>query len=314
MYDSRKSTSRTGSSPSSAQSDDGHDQEIIEYNNGLTLINHFLPPEAYHVLLETIKEDFRELEETKRREQSTIPQNHDTINPSITPKNSQPKAKPKLRRQAIHYGPKYDYTTNHACPNSIPNPTYIQNLIERIKPHIRGLDINQATIQYYPPGSGIPPHIDTHSCFEDEILSFSLGAGVNMGFQRGDWGTREKMFAPRRCAAISTSTSNSDVAQNTSGSNGNATGQTTHSSTPSTSPKPSEPSTYHEIHLPPNSLCIMSNEIRYAWTHGIRSRATDDGIKRGDRYSITFRKVDFEGVCACQYGVWCDSQQGKSKD
>lgn len=30
--------------------------------------------------------------------------------------------------------------------------------------------------------AGIPPHIDTHSAFEDEILSLSLGAEVNLLF------------------------------------------------------------------------------------------------------------------------------------
>lgn len=29
--------------------------------------------------------------------------------------------------------------------------------------------------------AGIPPHIDTHSAFEDEIISLSLGAEVNLG-------------------------------------------------------------------------------------------------------------------------------------
>jgi len=30
--------------------------------------------------------------------------------------------------------------------------------------------------------AGIPPHIDTHSAFEDEIISLSLGAEVNLMF------------------------------------------------------------------------------------------------------------------------------------
>ncbi|XP_013921711.1 PREDICTED: alkylated DNA repair protein alkB homolog 8 [Thamnophis sirtalis] len=37
---------------------------------------------------------------------------------------------------------------------------------------------DQLTINQYEPGQGIPPHIDTHSAFEDEIISLSLGAEV----------------------------------------------------------------------------------------------------------------------------------------
>lgn len=30
--------------------------------------------------------------------------------------------------------------------------------------------------------AGIPPHVDTHSAFEDEIISLSLGSEVNIMF------------------------------------------------------------------------------------------------------------------------------------
>lgn len=33
--------------------------------------------------------------------------------------------------------------------------------------------------------TGIPPHTDTHSAFEDEIISLSLGAEVNLLFACG---------------------------------------------------------------------------------------------------------------------------------
>ncbi|KAK6909570.1 hypothetical protein L486_00778 [Kwoniella mangroviensis CBS 10435] len=288
---------------STSSSDTGYVQELLQHNNGLILINDFLSPGDYEVLLNTIKDEFRIMEESKSKSLPT-----DETELQQPRDQSKPKTKAKLRRLAIHYGPKYDYTTNHASPNPTPVPDYIQDLIEMIKPYINGLEINQATLQYYPPGSGIPPHIDTHSCFEKEILSFSLGARVNMGFQKGDEATAMKMFAPRRCVGGSTSTSTPGTLPSEITINGNQ------SLTPTLTPKPLAQSTYHEIPLQPNSLCIMSNEVRYAWTHGIRSRATDDSVKREDRYSITFRKVDFQGVCKCEYGVWCDSQQDKNKE
>jgi hypothetical protein len=40
-------------------------------------------------------------------------------------------------------------------------------------------------LQYYPPGSGIPPHVDTHSTY-DQLYALSLGAPVLMQFRRDD--------------------------------------------------------------------------------------------------------------------------------
>ena len=37
---------------------------------------------------------------------------------------------------------------------------------------------DQMTVNEYKPGHGIPPHIDTHSAFEDGIVSVSLGSQV----------------------------------------------------------------------------------------------------------------------------------------
>jgi len=39
------------------------------------------------------------------------------------------------------------------------------------------------------------------------------------------------------------------------------------------------------------SLLVLQGEARYDWKHCIQKRKTDNGIKRGTRYSITFRNV-----------------------
>lgn len=66
--------------------------------------------------------------------------------------------------------------------------------------------------------------------------------------------------------------------------------------------------------LPARSLLIMSEEARYAWTHGICPRyndviETDEGTttrERGTRVSFTFRKVR-RGKCCCVFKEYCDS-------
>lgn len=48
---------------------------------------------------------------------------------------------------------------------------------------------------------GIPPHVDTHSAFEDPILSLSLGSSVVMEFRHQD-GRAIPVFLPRRSLLI----------------------------------------------------------------------------------------------------------------
>lgn len=190
--------------------------------------------------------------------------------------------KPKRRRTAIHYGPQFDYTTNHVKDNPVPIPKWMQPVVDALP-----VAINQATLQYYPPGAGIPPHVDTHSCFNTHIISYLVGQPVAMEFKRATDATAAKMFAPRRVV-----------------------GGPTKEETP---PPVDMGGETIEIMLEDNSLCVMEGEVRYAWTHAIRSRATDiiDGVVvgRGNRFSITFRMVDFSGVCQCSFPKWCDSQR-----
>lgn len=155
----------------------------------------------------------------------------------------------------------------------------------------RNFKPNQVTIQHYPPGVGIPPHIDTHSCLGTHILSFSLSSTVNMQFQRANEDTKRKMFQPRRCLADKSQTTTKKRADE----------------------QPQKTKQILEIPLESNSLCIMAGEARYAWTHGIRRRSTDptpegEVVPRQDRYSITLRQVEFGAQCECEYHDWCDTR------
>ena len=43
---------------------------------------------------------------------------------------------------------------------------------------------DQLTLNDYTPGQGIPPHVDTHSPFEEIFASLSLKSGVTMHFKK----------------------------------------------------------------------------------------------------------------------------------
>ena len=288
----------------------GHIQIIKQYPVGLDLINDLLPLEEYQKLLQIIQSLFSEdapqlgaFAEARSSSQDT----NGTRNGQTTDKKRKPK------RLSVHYGPQYDYSTNHVCENPIPLPPWLSPVIELLPQ-----EINQATIQYYPPGAGIPPHIDTHSCFGKTIISYSLASTVMMEFARATEHTAMKMFSARRCMGGPTSTPTPPPTPSTLLSS--TVGTDTASDTSSKS------SMVDSISIPlhPNSLCVMKGEVRYAWTHGIRSRTTDpvfdDGdhvgvgiperaIARSGRYSITFRYVKFDGTCNCPWKRWCDSQQ-----
>lgn len=49
--------------------------------------------------------------------------------------------------------------------------------------------------------------------------------------------------------------------------------------------------TTHHIPLELGSCLVFSSDARYRWKHGIKPRTSDNGIRRGRRISMTFRKV-----------------------
>ena len=283
----------------------GHIQIIKQYPVGLDLIDDLLPPEEYQKLLQIIQTLFSEEAPQPgafagARSQDT----HSSRNGQTTDKKRKP------RRVSVHYGPQFDYSTNHVRENPTPLPPWLSPVI-KLLPH----EINQATIQYYPPGAGIPPHIDTHSCFGKTIISYSLASTVMIDFARATEHTAMKMFSARRCVGGPPSTQPPSTPPPLLSSTVGTVRDTS-----------SKSSTVDSICIPlhPNSLCVMNGEVRYAWTHGIHSRTTDpvldDGdhagvgtperaIARSGRYSITFRYVEFDGTCNCPWKRWCDSQQ-----
>ncbi|XP_009783080.1 alkylated DNA repair protein ALKBH8 homolog isoform X2 [Nicotiana tabacum] len=142
--------------------------------------------------------------------------------------------------------------------------------------------LDQLTVNEYPPGVGLSPHIDTHSAFEDLIFSLSLAGPCIMEFRKystGVWLT-------------SPDTLNDEEAQNS---------------------EKSSKFLRRAIYLPPRSILLLSGEARYVWHHYIPHHkvdvVNDTRIRRASRrVSFTLRKVR-KGPCECEFPEYCDSQK-----
>lgn len=165
-------------------------------------------------------------------------------------------------RQVKHFGYEFRYDTNNVdkkMPLDEGIPSQCSFIWERLKStKFNKFNPDQLTINHYTPGQGIPSHVDTHSAFEDPILSLSLNSAVVMDFKKDK--------------------------------------------------------KHISVYLPRRSLCIMSGESRYDWTHGIVPRKFDviynlggfKLVKRDVRVSYTFRKV-LSGECKCLFKSKCDT-------
>lgn len=197
-----------------------------------------------------------------------------------------------LKRGALHYGPHFDYTTFAVSKSaSTPPPEYLTRLLSRL-PARDDRDIpDQYTLQHYPPGTGIPPHVDTHSAFEETIYSLSFGASTRMDFKLCGEKESRRLRLPKRSLCGG-------------------------SETPPPLPSPTvetieENTEEWELELPARSLLFMRGPSRYGYTHGIKGRKHDqDGprlVARQDRYSLTMRRIKpAERIgCDCEYSHVC---------
>ncbi|CAG8501896.1 6873_t:CDS:2 [Acaulospora colombiana] len=165
---------------------------------------------------------------------------------------------PVQHRKALHYGHSFDYDSNQVGSTSPEFPHYMDSLLDKLKecyPFVP--EMEQLTVQCYPVGTGIPPHIDCHSSFGEYIVALSLGSPVIMEFK--------------------------DV------KSGNVV----------------------NIDLPNRSLLVLSGEARYAWSHSIRARKSDQlesgqVRRRGQRVSLTLRTINPEKICKCSWLDFCD--------
>uniref|UniRef100_A0A8C5LAS1 tRNA (carboxymethyluridine(34)-5-O)-methyltransferase ALKBH8 n=2 Tax=Jaculus jaculus TaxID=51337 RepID=A0A8C5LAS1_JACJA len=180
-------------------------------------------------------------------------------------------------RRVKHFGYEFCYKNNNVdkdkpLPGGLPD-VCVSFLEKWLKEGYIKHKPDQLTINQYEPGHGIPPHIDTHSAFEDEIASLSLGSEVVMDFKHPD-GVTVQVMLPRRSLLVMT---------------GECRYLWTHGITPR------------------KFDTIPASEQRKG---GIIT--SDIGnltlCKRGMRTSFTFRKVRHT-PCNCSYSSVCDSQR-----
>ncbi|KAL9242621.1 hypothetical protein vseg_016606 [Gypsophila vaccaria] len=191
------------------------------------------------------------------------------------------------KRRVQHYGYEFCYQTRNVDTQRYLGrlPSFVSPVLERISTSslkdATAISLDQLTVNEYPPGVGLSPHIDTHSAFEDKIFSLSLAGPCIMEFRRyqdGSW-------------------KSDPTSQITNGENF----------------EDSANFVKKAIYLPPRSMLLLSGEARYAWHHYIPHHKVDSVkdnlIRRASRrVSFTLRKVR-TGHCCCEYVNYCDSER-----
>ena len=110
-----------------------------------------------------------------------------------------------LSRKVQHYGFKYDYRARriNADFKIGPLPEWSIELINRIKEKgIVDYELDQLIINNYEPGEGISMHIDCEPCFEDTILSLSLGSDIEMDLRRVNTSEKTSILLQRRSLLV----------------------------------------------------------------------------------------------------------------
>lgn len=183
------------------------------------------------------------------------------------------------KRRVQHYGYEFLYETRNVDSKQFLGelPSFVSTVVEKISSFQGRRDksqlVDQLTVNDYPPGIGLSPHIDTHSAFDDMIFSCSLAGPCVMEFRKY---TQSNIF----------DTNSSQERLNSS---------------------------RKAIFLPPRSMLLLSGEGRYAWHHYIPHHKVDivggEMIRRcSRRVSFTFRKVK-RGPCECEFAQYCDSRK-----
>ena len=90
-----------------------------------------------------------------------------------------------LKRRVQHYGFKYDYKARKVNHNMRIGqlPDWLQSIGQRLhEDNHMPAEPDQVIVNEYEPGQGISSHIDCEPCFENMIVSLSLGSSCVMDF------------------------------------------------------------------------------------------------------------------------------------
>nr|XP_019571264.1 PREDICTED: alkylated DNA repair protein alkB homolog 8 isoform X2 [Rhinolophus sinicus] len=191
-------------------------------------------------------------------------------------KDNQNFQKSLKHRRVKHFGYEFHYENNNVdkdkpLPGGLPD--ICDSILEKwLKEGFIRYKPDQLTVNQYEPGHGIPAHIDTHSAFEDEIVSLSLGSEIVMDFKHPD-GVTVPVLLPRRSLLVMT---------------GESRYLWTHGITPRK---------FDTVQASKNCKSgIITSDVGDLTLN-----------KRGVRTSFTFRKVR-QTPCHCSYPLVCDSQ------
>lgn len=91
----------------------------------------------------------------------------------------------ELGRRVQHFGYRYNYKARRisSVMKADPFPEWVRNLTEMIiATNITSQQFDQLIINEYFPGQGIAAHVDCIPCFDNEIVSLSLGSTCVMTF------------------------------------------------------------------------------------------------------------------------------------
>uniref|UniRef100_A0A3P9GWS5 tRNA (carboxymethyluridine(34)-5-O)-methyltransferase n=2 Tax=Oryzias latipes TaxID=8090 RepID=A0A3P9GWS5_ORYLA len=222
---------------------------------GLALVEHFVSPEEEAHLLNVI---------------------------DWSPTQDDVTAQKSLKHRRVkHYGFEFRYDINNVDkdkPLAAGLPDECVPILQRCVEHGHTNVLpDQLTVNQYESGQGIPPHVDTHSAFEDTILSLSLGAKTVMEFRHPD-GRVAAVVLPERSLLVM---------------KGESRYLWSHGITP------------RKVDMVPAEAPRADAPTE----PGIQSNLTLS--RRGTRTSFTFRKIRHE-PCRCAFPSACDSQGAPS--
>jgi alkylated DNA repair protein alkB homolog 8 len=110
-------------------------------------------------------------------------------------------------RKVQHFGFEFLYGVNNVDASKPlmdrPIPEACSEIWKSLEnSNFRDFRPDQLTVNRYETGHGIPAHCDTHSCFEDPIVSLSLGSSVVMEFRKPSSSQHSSVFLPRRSLLV----------------------------------------------------------------------------------------------------------------
>ncbi|KAM6946007.1 tRNA (carboxymethyluridine(34)-5-O)-methyltransferase alkbh8 [Aplochiton taeniatus] len=182
-------------------------------------------------------------------------------------------------RRVKHYGYQFRYDNNNVdkdqpLPGGLPQEC-MSVLKKCIKEgHLDAMP-DQLTVNQYQSGQGIPPHVDTHSAFQDTILSLSLGAKTVMEFRHSD-GRLVAVVLPGRSLLV-------------------MKGESRYLWSHGITPRKFDMVPACEPECPAAGPCDLSSSSNLTL------------VKRGTRTSFTFRKIR-QTPCDCAFPSVCDSR------